>query len=105
MSIQRHLPAVLQMIILKLRPHQPGAGLHHLLNGLGLGVDHGGAVVQPQRALVITTDNQTDPLVTTKVHVEVVGVRPLEVGQHRHLLLNNLIFLGLLSQGLGRSLQ
>ena len=93
------------MIILEVRPHEPGGRLHHLPERVWLGGHHARAVVQPQRALVISTDHQTDPLVTTKVHVEVVGVRPLEVGQHCHLLLNNLILLGLLSQGLGSSLQ
>lgn len=98
MSVQRHLPAVLEVIILQLGPHEPGAGLHHLLDGLGLGADHGGAVVQPQRALVIPTDHQPHPLVTAQVHVEVVSVGPLEVGQHRHVLLYDLILLGLISQ-------
>ena len=105
MTIQRNLPTVLEMIILEVGPHEPGGRLHHLPDRVWLGGHHARAVVQPQRALVIATDHQTDPLVTTKVHVEVVGVRPLEVGQHCHLLLDNLILLGLLSQGLGSSLQ
>ena len=61
-------------------------------------LDHGGHVVQPEGALVVTADHQTDPLVAAQVHVEVVRVGPLQVGQHRHLLLYDLVLLRFLSQ-------
>ena len=96
--VQGHLPAVLQVIVLQLGPHEPGAGLHHLLDGVRLGGDHGGAVVQPEGALVVTTHHQPNPLVAAQVHVEVVCVRPLEVGQHGYVLLYDLVLLGFISQ-------
>lgn len=104
-SVQRNLPTILEMIILQIRPHQPGGWLHHLPERVGLGGHHRGTVVQPQRALVISADHQTDPLVTAQVHVKIVSVGPLEIGQHGHLLLYDLVLLGLLSQGLGSSLK
>ena len=97
-SVQRNFPADLQVIVLQFRPHQPGGGLHHLPQGLRLGHHHVGAVVEPQRALIVPADHQPDPLVTAQVHVEVVRVGPLEVGQHRDLLLYDLVLLCFLSQ-------
>ena len=42
---------------------------------------------------------------TSQVHVEVVSVGPLQVGQHCYFLLYDLVLLGVLCQGLGGSLE
>ena len=104
MPVQGNLSADLQMIVLQLWPHQSGGRLHDLPQWLGLGHHHAGTVVEPQRSLVVPTNHQSDALVTSEVHVEIVRVGPLEVGQHRHLLLYDLVLLGFLSQRFGSCL-
>ena len=105
MSVQRNFPADLQVIVLQFRPHQPGGGLHHLPQGLRLGHHHVGAVVQPERALVVTADHQTDALVAAQVHVEVVRVGPLQVGQHGHVLLYDFVLFCFIIQRFGSRLK